>query len=115
MSVCVSCPRTFWSLRPTFASRTHPSPLGSRSLYLPPVHTRTRCPPLPAHTQAFATDSADQSPWMYYRWLLGNSLAHLEAAKQLPEGPRREQEAQEAALILGEVRAGARTKPCGVH
>ncbi|KAF5830299.1 hypothetical protein DUNSADRAFT_14773 [Dunaliella salina] len=31
--------------------------------------------------QAFATDSRDQSPWMYYRWLVGNSLAHLEQAK----------------------------------
>ncbi|MEW5303691.1 MAG: hypothetical protein WDW36_006360 [Sanguina aurantia] len=32
--------------------------------------------------QAFATDSQDQSPWMYYRWLVGNSLSHLEAARQ---------------------------------
>lgn len=30
-----------------------------------------------AYLQAFATDAADQSPWMYYRWLLGNSLAHV--------------------------------------
>jgi geranylgeranyl transferase type-2 subunit alpha len=29
--------------------------------------------------QAFATDCKDQSPWMYYRWLLGQCQAHLEA------------------------------------
>ncbi|GFR50411.1 hypothetical protein Agub_g12628, partial [Astrephomene gubernaculifera] len=27
--------------------------------------------------QAFATDARDESPWMYYRWLVGNTLAHL--------------------------------------
>ncbi|KXZ54759.1 hypothetical protein GPECTOR_4g829 [Gonium pectorale] len=27
--------------------------------------------------QAFATDSRDESPWVYYRWLIGNTLAHL--------------------------------------
>ncbi|KAF8055830.1 hypothetical protein HT031_006605 [Scenedesmus sp. PABB004] len=46
--------------------------------------------PIPLHAldqeydlvhQAFATDSADQSPWIYYRWLLGNSLAHAERAQ----------------------------------
>mmetsp|Transcript_37806 Transcript_37806/g.84312 ORF Transcript_37806/g.84312 Transcript_37806/m.84312 type:complete len:375 (+) Transcript_37806:69-1193(+) len=36
--------------------------------------------------QAFATDSQDQAPWMYYRWLVGNSLAHLEAARGTPRG-----------------------------
>eukprot|EP00879_Flechtneria_rotunda_P017718 GHRR01018574.1.p1 GENE.GHRR01018574.1~~GHRR01018574.1.p1 ORF type:complete len:440 (+),score=158.00 GHRR01018574.1:268-1587(+) len=47
--------------------------------------------PIPLHVldqeydmvhQAFATDSADQSPWIYYRWLLGNSLAHLQQAQE---------------------------------
>ncbi|PNW81017.1 hypothetical protein CHLRE_07g339350v5 [Chlamydomonas reinhardtii] len=27
--------------------------------------------------QAFATDARDESPWTYYRWLVGNTLAHL--------------------------------------
>ncbi|KAG1679956.1 hypothetical protein FOA52_007020 [Chlamydomonas sp. UWO 241] len=35
--------------------------------------------------QAFATDGDDQSPWFYYRWLVGNSLAHLDAAIGTPE------------------------------
>eukprot|EP00798_Chlamydomonas_sp_ICE-L_P016048 gene16048-22184_t len=35
--------------------------------------------------QAFATDGGDQSPWMYYRWLVGNSLAHLQVALGTPE------------------------------
>mmetsp|Transcript_19954 Transcript_19954/g.55579 ORF Transcript_19954/g.55579 Transcript_19954/m.55579 type:complete len:385 (-) Transcript_19954:202-1356(-) len=43
--------------------------------------------------QAFATDSRDQSPWMYYRWLVGNSLAHLEQAKGT------EAEAQARAIL----------------
>jgi hypothetical protein len=60
-------------------------------------------PPLAPHPQAFATDAEDQSPWMYYRWLLGNSLAHVEAATALPAGPRREQQLGEARLVLGEV------------
>ncbi|KAI8473190.1 MAG: hypothetical protein J3K34DRAFT_519200 [Monoraphidium minutum] len=68
--------------------------------------------PVPAHVldteydlvhQAFATDASDQSPWMYYRWLLGNSLAALEAARQLPEGARRGAREEEEALVLGEV------------
>ncbi|KAG2496268.1 hypothetical protein HYH03_005501 [Edaphochlamys debaryana] len=41
--------------------------------------------------QAFATDARDQSPWMYYRWLVGNTLAHLQppaaaAAAERPAG-----------------------------
>lgn len=52
--------------------------------------------------QAFATDSADQSPWIYYRWLLGNSLAHVEQAQQQQQ--QQQQEAvEEAKLVLGEV------------
>ena len=31
--------------------------------------------------QAFATDCKDQSPWIYYRWLLGQCVAHLEASR----------------------------------
>jgi geranylgeranyl transferase type-2 subunit alpha len=47
-----------------------------------------------ASVQAFATDSNDQSPWMYYRWLVGNSLAHMELAKGKPQ----EEEAAGAVL-----------------
>jgi geranylgeranyl transferase type-2 subunit alpha len=47
--------------------------------------------------QAFATDSNDQSPWMYYRWLVGNSLAHMELAKGKPR------EEEEAGAVLRNV------------
>jgi geranylgeranyl transferase type-2 subunit alpha len=30
--------------------------------------------------QAFVADCGDQSSWIYYRWLLGNSLAHVDQA-----------------------------------
>jgi len=44
----------------------------------PPIPLLPRTPPPPSNPlQAFATDSGDESPWIYYRWLLGNSLAHL--------------------------------------
>lgn len=57
--------------------------------------------------QAFATDSGDESPWIYYRWLLGNSLAHLrqaqdEAAAAGSSGDSDER-VQEARAVLGEV------------
>eukprot|EP00878_Enallax_costatus_P016572 GHUV01017388.1.p2 GENE.GHUV01017388.1~~GHUV01017388.1.p2 ORF type:complete len:410 (+),score=127.97 GHUV01017388.1:231-1460(+) len=67
--------------------------------------------PIPLHVldqeydmvhQAFATDSADQSPWIYYRWLLGNSLAHLQQAQQHPQQPER---VEDARVVLGEVLA----------
>jgi hypothetical protein len=55
--------------------------------------------------QAFATDSGDQSPWIYYRWLLGNSLAHLsQAQRQQQQHQNGEQQLEEARVVLGEVR-----------
>jgi hypothetical protein len=68
-------------------------------------HTRCTCL---AALQAFATDSADQSPWIYYRWLLGNSLAHLTQAQQQQQQqqqqqPGGEQQLEEARVVLGEV------------
>jgi hypothetical protein len=71
--------------------------------------------------QAFATDSADQSPWIYYRWLLGNSLAHLTQAQQQQqqqEGgqqqqqPGNEQQLEEAQVVLGEVRRFGGNSSC---
>lgn len=53
--------------------------------------------------QAFATDSADQSPWIYYRWLLGNSLAHLQQAQQ--QQMQQPDKVEEAKVVLAEVRA----------
>lgn len=53
--------------------------------------------------QAFATDSADQSPWMYYRWLVGNSLAHVEAAGAGLHDPAARAEAVQAARRVLEV------------
>jgi geranylgeranyl transferase type-2 subunit alpha len=47
--------------------------------------------------QAFATDVKDQSPWFYYRWLMGNSLAHLKAA----EGTPQESEARDVLREVG--------------
>ena len=68
----------------------------------------------PSPTQAFATDSGDESPWIYYRWLLGNSLAHLHQAQQAAAtagssgsngGSSGSSEAvEEAKAVLGEVR-----------
>lgn len=55
--------------------------------------------------QAFATDSADQSPWLYYRWLLGNSLAHLEQAQQ--QHLQQPAAVEEAKVVLGEVSRAA--------
>ena len=48
--------------------------------------------------QAFATDCKDQSPWMYYRWLLGQCQTHLEAAR----GVSRDKE-EEARCCLASV------------
>jgi geranylgeranyl transferase type-2 subunit alpha len=58
--------------------------------------------------QAFATDSGDESPWIYYRWLLGNSLAHFkqaqDAAAAAAGGSSGSSEAAEdAKAVLGEV------------
>uniref|UniRef100_A0A383VPP4 Geranylgeranyl transferase type-2 subunit alpha n=1 Tax=Tetradesmus obliquus TaxID=3088 RepID=A0A383VPP4_TETOB len=83
--------------------------------------TASQSRPIPLHVleqeyemvhQAFATDSADQSPWIYYRWLLGNSLAHLSQAQQQQQqqgGQQQqqggEQQLEEARVVLGEVLA----------
>jgi len=68
--------------------------------------------------QAFAADSADQSPWIYYRWLLGNSLAHLQEAQQQQQQQGQQQQQQEttaggssssveeAQVVLAEVCVG---------
>ncbi|KAL6744889.1 hypothetical protein V8C86DRAFT_2447025, partial [Haematococcus lacustris] len=48
--------------------------------------------------QAFATDCKDQSPWMYYRWLVGNSLAHTEPAGRSSEEVEGARAAVEAVL-----------------
>jgi dethiobiotin synthetase len=68
--------------------------------------------------QAFAADSADQSPWIYYRWLLGNSLAHLQAAQQQQQQQQQETTAggssssvEEAQVVLAEV-CGGWHAPC---
>jgi geranylgeranyl transferase type-2 subunit alpha len=59
--------------------------------------------------QAFATDSGDESPWIYYRWLLGNSLAHLRQAQEAAAagGGSSSSDAvdrvEEARAVLGEV------------
>jgi uncharacterized protein YlxW (UPF0749 family) len=50
--------------------------------------------------QAFAADSADQSPWIYYRWLLGNSLAHLTQAQQQQQ--QQQQQLQQRQQEVGE-------------
>lgn len=66
--------------------------------------------------QAFATDSGDESPWIYYRWLLGNSLAHLRQAQQQAQqqqagGPGSSSDAddrlEDARAVLGEVSQAA--------
>jgi hypothetical protein len=76
-------------------------------------HACTSCgihAPCPA--QAFATDSGDESPWIYYRWLLGNSLAHLRQAQDDAaaaacgggsSGSTQDDRVQEATAVLGEV------------
>jgi geranylgeranyl transferase type-2 subunit alpha len=57
---------------------------------------------------AFATDSRDQSPWVYYAWLVGQALARLRAARAALR--RAEQEEQQgggssAPLALALARA----------
>lgn len=69
----------------------------------PPTHP-FNLPSTCYYRQAFATDSRDQSPWMYYRWLVGNSLARLEAARG---GPAEEAERSLLQAVLErEVRGG---------
>lgn len=71
--------------------------------------------------QAFATDSGDESPWIYYRWLLGNSLAHLRQAQQQAQqeagGPgsgEADVRLEDARAVLGEVRQAAVLVPSSV-
>jgi hypothetical protein len=62
--------------------------------------------------QAFATDSGDESPWLYYRWLLGNSLAHCKQAQDAAAAAGgssgsssggSSEAAEDAKAVLGEV------------
>ena len=69
---------------------------------------------LGAARQAFATDASDQSPWMYYRWLLGNSLASVEAEAEARGGAGAAARGEEARLALGEVRGNSLARPCRV-
>jgi geranylgeranyl transferase type-2 subunit alpha len=41
---------------------------------------------------AFATDSRDQSPWVYYAWLVGQALARLRAARAALRRAEQQQE-----------------------
>lgn len=44
---------------------------------------------------AFATDSRDQSPWVYYAWLVGQALARLRAARAALRRLEEEEEAEQ--------------------
>ncbi|GLC34312.1 hypothetical protein PLESTB_000743300 [Pleodorina starrii] len=55
--------------------------------------------------QAFATDSRDESPWMYYRWLVGNTLAHLGNQHQPAEAEAAKAQADTSADAAAEAEA----------
>jgi len=65
----------------------------------PPPAPPQQTPPLPPDVldaefdvvhSALATDSRDQSPWVYYAWLVGQALARLRAARAALERAERE-------------------------
>ena len=55
---------------------------------------------------AFVTDSRDQSPWVYYAWLVGQALARLRAARAaLRRAEEEEEEQGSGGLALALARA----------